>query len=139
MKGIGGFVLSIAFVAASGAPAAKAPCPPHEAGAAYPWDIPNLMPGDKHASIFIDVDRTGRPLTCKIGDNNIADPYTRFQLCNAYTQDWKAPPAGPGEADRRTIRRETVMIGSEHELANQKARREWFKTHLDERPACYPE
>ncbi|HEY7006758.1 MAG TPA: hypothetical protein VH392_09800 [Sphingomicrobium sp.] len=97
------------------------------------------MRGDQYAWIYIDVDRTGRPLQCRIGENNIRDQYTRFQLCNAYTEDWRAPAAEPGDPDRRTLKRQTVMIGSDHELADKKARRAWFKAHPEERPECYPE
>lgn len=128
-----------ALSAASNAAADKASCPPHEAGASYPWDVQGEIRGDKHASVFIDVDRTGRPLGCKVGETNIFDKYTLFQLCNAYTGSWRGPPASEGDPDRRTIRRDTVMIGSDHQLANQKARRAWFRSHPDERPSCYPE
>jgi hypothetical protein len=128
-----------ACLSASRATAEKAACPPHEAGASYPWDIRGTLPGDKYASVFIDVDRTGKPLSCRLGNTNIFDDYTRFQLCSAYSEDWRGPPAAAGDPDRRTIRRDTVMIGSDHELANQKARRAWFKAHPEERPSCYPE
>lgn len=97
------------------------------------------MPGDRYASVFVDVDRDGRPLACRVGETNIHDSDTLFQLCQAYKGDWRGPPAAAGDPDRRTIERRTVMIGSAHELANQQARREWFKVHSDERPSCYPE
>lgn len=139
MKWIGAIALGCACVAASGQAAEKAACPSHEAGASYPWDVQGMLPGDKHASVFIDVDRTGSPLSCRVGNTNIFDDFTLFQLCSAYKGDWRAPSAAPGDPDRRTIRRDTVMIGSEHELANQKARRAWFKAHPEERPSCYPE
>ena len=98
-----------------------------------------MLPGDKYASVLIDVDRTGRPLACRIGRTNIFDKYTLFQLCNAYSDDWRGPQANAEDPDRRTITRDTVMIGSEHELANQQARRTWFQQHPDQRPSCYPE
>ncbi|HEX3422601.1 MAG TPA: hypothetical protein VHS33_04265 [Sphingomicrobium sp.] len=128
-----------ACMAVSGEAAEKVACPPHEAGASYPWDVQGTLPGDKYASVFIDVDRTGRPLKCRVGNTNIFDSDTLFQLCSAYNEDWRAPVAAPGDPDRRTIRRDTAMIGSEHELANQKARRTWFKAHPEERQSCYPE
>ena len=139
MKWIGAIALGCACAATSGQAAAKAACQPHEAGASYPWDIQGTLPGDKYASVFIDVDRTGKPLSCRVGNSNIFDDFTRFQLCSAYKEDWHAPSAAPGDPDRRTIRRDTVMIGSEHELANQKARRAWFSSHPQERSSCYPE
>lgn len=140
MRGVSAFALCIALNAPSLAAAAnKAPCPAREAGQAYPWDTDALMHGDRYAWIYIDVDRTGRPLQCRIGENNIDDPDTRFQICNAYTADWRGPAASAQDPDRRTIKRQTIMIGSEHELANQKARRAWFKLHPDERSECYPD
>jgi hypothetical protein len=98
-----------------------------------------MLPGDKYAWVFIDVDRTGRPLVCKVGETNIFDSDTLFQLCSSYKESWRAPAASAGDPDRRTIKRETVMIGSAHEKANQEARRAWFKVHPNERSSCYPE
>jgi len=138
MRGIGALALCTALMIAQ-VPAQAAPCPAHEAGAAYPWDVQDTMPGDNYASVFIDVDRTGRPLACRVGETNIHDSDMLFQLCQAYSQDWRGPAAAAGDPDRRTIKRRTVMIGSAHELANQQARRAWFKAHPDERPSCYPE
>jgi hypothetical protein len=139
MRGIGAFALSAAFFTASASAADKAPCPPHEAGAFYPWQNSGMVKGDKYAWVYIDVDRTGRPLRCKIGENNIFDEFARFQLCNAYTADWRAPAASPGDPDTRTIKKQTIMIGSDHQLADQKARRAWFKAHPEERSECYPD
>ncbi|MGE5562848.1 MAG: hypothetical protein ACM3ZV_05995 [Bacillota bacterium] len=131
--------LGLSLLLSSAASAEKAPCPPHEAGASYPWDVQELMKGDKYASVFIDVDRTGRPLGCKVGNTNITDSYTLFLLCDAYKDSWRAPAAAAGDPDRRTIRRDTTLLGGDHELANQKARKAWFKAHPEERPSCYPE
>jgi hypothetical protein len=138
MRGIGALALCTALVTVSGA-AAGAQCPPHEAGAEYPWDVHGMLPGDKYAWVFIDVDRSGRPSACKVGETNIFDSDTLFQLCSSYKESWRAPAASAGDPDSRTIKRQTVMIGSAHQLANQQARRAWFKLHPDERPSCYPE
>ena len=138
MRGTGALALCTLVIALHG-PASADPCPLHEAGAAYPWDVRDTMAGDKYATVFIDVDRSGHPLTCKIGDNNINDSDTLFQLCQAYSETWQAPPAAAGDPDRRTIKRRTVMIGAAHEKANKEARRTWFKAHPDERASCYPE
>lgn len=138
MRGVGAVALGIALIALQGAASAD-PCPPHEAGAAYPWDVRDTMPGDKFASVYIDVDRGGRPLSCKVGETNIFDSDTLFQLCQSYQESWRAPPAAAGDPNRRTVKRRTVMIGSAHQLANQKARRAWFAAHPDERASCYPE
>jgi hypothetical protein len=133
------FALVGALSIGSAAWADKAPCPQREAGAAYPWQNLEPMKGDRYAWVVIDVDRTGRPLRCGIGDNNIPDPDMRFLLCNAYKGDWRGPPAEPSDPDVRTIKRRTTMIGYEHQMADKKARKEWFKAHPDERAACYPE
>ena len=138
MRGIGAVALCSALMTAVPA-AAGTPCPPHEAGAEYPWDVRGMLAGDKFAWVFIDVDRTGRPLACRVGDTNISDSDTLFQLCAAYKEDWRAAAAVAGDPDRRTIKRETVMIGPAHDKANQDARRAWFKAHPDERASCYPE
>lgn len=139
MRGIGAFALCIVLAVPTAAFADKTPCPAHVPGDSYPWDISQLMAGDKYASVFIDVDRNGRPLACRVGANNISDDYTRFQLCDAYNQDWHATPTAAGDPDRRTIKRDTIMIGSAHQLANQNARKAWFRAHPGERQSCYPE
>ena len=105
----------------------------------YPWQSTAMMPGDKFAWIYVDVDRTGRPLKCRMGENNILDPEMRFRLCRAYSQDWRADPANSGDPDRRTIKRHFTLFGAAHDLANQKARKKFFKDHPEERPKCYPE
>ena len=127
------------FWLSSASLAEKAPCPAREAGQAYPWQNLQPMRGDQHALIFIDVDRTGRPLRCAMGKNNIPDSETRFRVCQAFTGDWRAPPAREGDPSVRTIERRFTMIGYEHQMANQKARKRWFKEHPEERPECYPE
>jgi hypothetical protein len=139
MRGINAVALCAAFLVGSAALAEKAPCPPREVGRAYPWQTGGMMRGDRYAWIIIDVDRTGRPLRCAIGDNNIPDPETRFRLCNAYSEDWRAPPAAADDPDTRTIKRQSIMISYEHAMADQKARKAWFRQHPDERSECYPQ
>jgi hypothetical protein len=132
-------LVAAALASSSSALAERAACPEREVGSAYPWQNPEPMKGDHYAWVIVDVDRTGRPLRCGIGDNNIPDPDTRFLLCNAYKGDWRAPPAGAGDPEVRTIRRRTTMVGYEHQMADKKARKLWFRQHPDERPECYPE
>ena len=132
--------LCAALTTASAAAAAdQAPCPEREAGSAYPWQNLEPMKGDRYAWVIVDVDRTGRPIRCAIGENTIPDPDTRFLLCNAYKGDWRAPPAAPGDPAVRTLRRRTTMIGYEHQMADRRARKAWFKAHPEERAECYPE
>jgi len=132
-------VLAAALAASWPALAENTPCPTREAGAAYPWQNLTPIEGDHYAWVIVDVDRTGRPIRCGIGDNNIPDKDMRFFLCNAYKGDWRAPPADAGDPDVRTIKRRTTMVGYEHQMADKKARRLWFKQHPDERQTCYPE
>jgi hypothetical protein len=97
------------------------------------------MRGDRSAIIYIDVDRTGRPLRCRVGKNNIPDPETRWRACKAYSDDWRAPPAKAGEPAERTIQRNFTLIGYEHQMADQKARKLWFQQHPEQREECYAE
>jgi hypothetical protein len=139
MRGIIAAALCAALFASSVALAEEAPCPKGEAGAGYPWQKNVLMKGDHYAVVIVDVDRTGRAIRCGIGDNDISDPETRFRLCMAYKDDWHTAPAATEDPDIRTIKRRTTMIGYEHEMADQKARKAWFKQHPDERQECYPD
>jgi hypothetical protein len=132
------FVLC-AVLTPSPAWADKPACPEREAGSAYPWQ--NLQPikGDRHAVLFIDVDKTGRPINCRMGENNIPDPDMRFRACLAYKGDWRAPAAAADEPAVRTITRNFTLIGYEHQMADKKGRKLWFQQHPAERQECYPE
>ena len=132
-------IVSVALGLGSAAVAEQAPCPPREAGQGYPWQNPGLMRGDQYAWVIVTVDRSGRPLKCGVGKNNIPDPEMRFRLCRAYSEDWRAPPAAADDPAIRTIRRQTIMTGYEHQMADKKARRSWFRQHPDQRQECYPE
>ena len=132
--------LVLAMIAGSSNMAiASPPCPPREAGQAFPWQDLAPMKGDQSAIVYVSVDKTGRALKCWLGKNDIPDPETRFRVCQSYMQDWHAAPATEGDPALRTIRRDFTMLGSAHQAADQKARRAWFKAHPDERQACYPE
>jgi hypothetical protein len=117
---------------------ARPSCPPREAGSAYPWQNFQPMRGDQQAVVYVDVDKTGRPLKCALAKNNIPDPETRFRLCKTYMEDWHASAAASGEPAIRTIRRDFTMLGNDHQLADQKARKQYFRDHPEERPECYP-
>jgi hypothetical protein len=121
------------------ASAEKAPCPARETGQAFPWQNLNSIAGDHEAVIYVDVDKAGRPLKCGLGKNDIPDPETRFRLCRSYMEDWHAPPAAQGDPAVRTIKRQFTMLGYNHQMADQKARKLWFKQHPQERSECYPE
>jgi hypothetical protein len=128
-----------AICVSSAATAEKASCPPREAGQAYPWQSLEPIEGDKSAWVIVDVDRTGRPIRCAIGDNNIPDPEMRWRLCQAYSGDWRAPAAAAGDPATRTIKRHFTMLGYKHQMADQKARKQYFKDHPGEQPGCYPQ
>ncbi|MGN6059073.1 MAG: hypothetical protein ACTHOI_10890 [Sphingomicrobium sp.] len=96
------------------------------------------MKGDQQAVVYIDVDRTGHPLKCAMGQNDIPDPETRFRVCQSFMDDWRASPAAAQDPAIRTIRRNFTMIGNDHQLADEKARKQWFKDHPEARPECYP-
>ena len=130
-------LLSTLVAIASPAPASPQ-CPPREAGAFYPWQTSQRMKGDQQAVVYIDVDRTGHPLKCAMGQNDIPDPETRFRVCQSFMDDWHASPAAAGDPAVRTIRRNFTMIGNDHQMADQKARKQWFKDHPEARPECYP-
>jgi hypothetical protein len=138
MSKVKAFALAVALASSSAALADKPQCPQREAGQAYPWQS-GFMKGDRYAWVVVTVDRTGRPLKCGIGDNNIPDPDARFLLCRAFSEDWRGPPAQAGDPEVRTIKRQFTMLGYEHQMADKKARKLWFRQHPDERPECYPE
>ena len=139
MRGIGAVTLCAALCVSSAAVADKAPCAKREAGAAYPWQNLDVVPGDHYAWIYVDIDKDGRALRCRVGETDISDPEMRFRLCLAYREDWRGAPAGPSEPPIRTIKRQFTMLGYNHQMADQKARKAWFKAHPDERSECYPD
>lgn len=139
MMGIRAIAFCATLFVGSAALADKAPCPVREVGSAYPWQNLEPIKGDRHAVLFIDVDKTGRPINCRIGENNIPDPEMRFRACQAYKGDWRAAPAAPSAPNVRTVTRQFTLIGYEHQMADKRARRLWFKQHPDERQECYPE
>jgi hypothetical protein len=132
-------LFATAFMSSGSMVLAKTACPTREAGQAYPWQNFEPMQGDRYAIIYIDVDRSGRPLRCRIGKNNIPDPETRWRACKAYSDDWRGPPAADGEPTERTIERNFTLIGYNHQMADEKARKLWFKQHPEQRAECYPD
>lgn len=140
MRISGAVALSAVLCASSStALAEKALCPKHETGGGYPWQTQQIMDGDEWAWVYVDVDKGGRPIKCGIGQNNIPDPEVRFRLCSAYSEDWRTRPAAEGEPATRTIKRMTVLTGYKHQMADQQARKRFFREHPEERPECYPD
>lgn len=96
------------------------------------------MNGDGYADVYIDIDSSGYPLACKIGQNNLEkDDY--FWICNAFMQQWRTkPPAELAKGERTTIQRRFVEYGDDHRKAERKAKKEFFKQNPTERAECYP-
>jgi len=138
MKGVTGLVPCLLLL---GTPALadKPGCPIFEAGARYPWQSNEILPGDRFAWVILDIDRDGVPFRCRVGNNNYIENETRFFLCKNYSDRWRGPRAAESDPDRRTLERFSLIAGYEHDMADRKARRLWFKQHPEERPECYPE
>jgi hypothetical protein len=134
---------AIAFGAAlctcSAAFAGSAQCPKWERGSRYPWQTNEIMRGDGYAWLFLDVDRSGYPFRCRIGDNNFPDPEIGFWLCKSYSDRWRAPGAAESDPKTRTFKRYSLIAGYEHSRSDHKARKLWFEQHPEERAECYPE
>jgi hypothetical protein len=144
-------VACVTIVLAMASPAAaKEPCPANKYHSAYPWAVDQLMDGDEYADVYIDVDQAGRPVACRIGQNNIAGD-EKFFVCKAFEEQWTtAPPSanstvGPPPNNlpqhspiKGTVYRRFVAFGSKHEKAEREARKQFFQAHPEERPECYP-
>lgn len=118
---------------------AKAPCPKWEPGARYPWQSNEILRGDRFAWLFLDVDRGGYPVRCRFGSNNHVDAEARVWLCKQYYDFWRGPPAAASDPAIRTLERYSLVPGYEHDMADKKARKAWFKQYPEQRPECYPE
>ena len=129
----------VAALSFGSAAVAKTPCPKWEPGARYPWQSNAILRGDRFAWLFLDVDRGGYPVRCKFGNNNYVDAEARVWLCKQYYERWRGPPAAASDPAIRTLERYSLVPGYEHDMADKKARKAWFKQHPNERPECYPE
>jgi hypothetical protein len=130
MRKIKVFLLAAA-VAASLAGTADAAEPERRPGEPAPWetDIPT-MSGDRWATLFIDIDRTGKALNCRIGRNNIANKDMRFYMCRAVLLDFRTDPiVRNGVAVPGTIERKIMMRGPAGRRAVEKARKRYLAEH----------
>jgi len=117
---------------------AKPDCPPQEQGV-VPWEIREIMPGDRWAWVYLKIDTHGRPYSCGIGENNMT-PGLRSRTCISFIRNWKAVPVmRDGKPVATTIKRHFIAIGDKHYEANREARKRFFLEHPDERPECYRE
>ncbi len=131
-------IFGAALGVGSAAVADAARCPKWERGALYPWQSSEIRPGDHFASLALDVDKTGYPYRCTIVSHNYPDPEQAFWVCKNYRERWRGPPATASDPDKRTFKRLSLIAGYERLGTERKARKQWFKDHPDERPACYP-
>lgn len=129
---------------------AKQPCPPNKFQPPYPWFIGETMSGDRYADIYLDIDKAGKPLNCRMGKNNIPGD-DKFFVCNAFIQQWSTSPqpndpeVGPppsnipkGSPIKATVHRQLLSYGEKHTKAERDARTSFFQQHPEERPECYP-
>ena len=129
--------IAAAMIFVSTACWAKDDCPPREVGT-YPWANNGLVNGDLYAWVYLKIGKDARRPDCFIGENNIHDSEQRFFICHAFTEDWK--PARPEDAKPGSVvKRLMVLAGPNHAKMLKEARRQWFASHPQERPECYPE
>jgi hypothetical protein len=130
---------------------AKEACPTNKYPPPYPWYIVGVMSGDQFADIFLDLDKAGKPVRCRMGRTNIPGD-DRFFVCNAFLEQFSTatpgndPASVPSPANlpanspiKSTIYRKYVAYGEKHAKAEHDARTQFFKLHPEERPECYPD
>jgi hypothetical protein len=120
-------------------PASGADCPPWEPGMRYPWQTTEVMRGDRFAWMYLEVDREGRLIRCKIGANNYPDSEARLFVCKAYYDFYRGPPAAASDPRVRTLERFHLVPGPRRQWLERKARMEWFAANPGADPRCYPE
>ena len=123
---------------ASSANGAPDQCPFHEQGV-YPWAsmVPKVVDGDLWAWVYLDLDKAGAPLRCRIGEGNLSAPETRSNVCRNFVGSWQARPlVKDGEPVAGTTRRFFILMGRKHEKLFDQARARWMAAHPELR-ACY--
>jgi hypothetical protein len=135
------FVNALAFAAvATSSPAISgAPCPPHRAGAPYPWEVKGHFSGDQWADVELDLDPKGKATACRVLKSNLSRE-DNFWACGALQVQGRYDPVmKDGVAVPGTINTKFLMEGMRRRAANAAARKRWFKEHPEERWDCYPE
>lgn len=130
---------SLIVLSSAPALADKAPCPARELGN-YPWGSIEHMPGDYWAWVYLDVDKKGYPQRCYLGQNNVIGTETRSNICRSFLSSWRATPPGksdPGGVTR--ISRYFLLLGNKHQRQLDRAKRQYFREHPDQRPECFDE
>lgn len=124
----------------SGPVVAADDCPPFRPGQAYPWQLSldKPMPGDQWAWLHIDLDATGKPKNCRVGEHKY-QPETGFWMCRAMMASGDFDPIlKDGVAVEGTVKRYMTVAGRARKRADDEARKQWFKDHPEQRPGCYP-
>ena len=142
--------IAVGLVLIASAAAATEPCPPNKVPPPYPWFISDIMPGDRFAEIYLDIDKAGKPISCRMGNNNIPGD-DKYFICNAFIQQWSTSPrpndpaVGPpppnlpkGSPIKATVHRQLIEYGDKHHALERAARERFFLQHPEERPDCYP-
>jgi hypothetical protein len=136
MKTVVSAPLLVALLALPSALEAKSDCPPREEGV-LPWVTGDSWPDDRWAWVYLEIDTRGRPLACRIGENNMS-PALRSKACRSFVHNWTAVPVmRDGKAVRTIIKRRFVVMSDKHFEANSEARKRFFLEHPEERPECY--
>lgn len=114
-------------------------CPERPPGAPYPWQTNKSYPGDEWAYLLISVDASGKPTDCKIGKHQFK-PETGFWMCRAMMAqgDFK-PEIKDGVAIATTVTRLFTVPGRARRMAEEKARKQYFRDHPEESSRCYPD
>ena len=142
--------LGAAMIFASTTAGAAAPCEPSKYPPPYPWFIGDTMPGDRYAEIYLHIDKAGKPISCRMGKNNIPGD-DKYFVCNAFIEQWKTSPrpndpaVGPPPPNLprnspivATVHRQLLSYGEKHSKAERQARILFFQQHPEERSECYP-
>jgi len=144
--------LAMLLTLAGASPAvAGSPCPPSKFQPPYPWFISEPMSGDKYADVYLDIDKAGRAINCRLGRSNLYGD-EGFFICNAFKEQWRTSPrandraVGPPPANlppnspiKATVHRQFISYGDKHAKAEREARKKFFLDHPEERPDCYPD
>ena len=129
----------LSTLVSAGSAAAGTPCPPHQAGAPYPWSTNEVMSGDKWADVELDVDPSGKATACRVANSNMSRE-DNFWTCGAMqAQGHYNPVMKGGTAVAGTIHTKMTLVGMRHRDADMAARKKWFREHPQERWDCYPE
>jgi hypothetical protein len=130
---------SLVLLGSAPAFADKQPCPARELGS-YPWGSIESMSGDYSAWVYLDVDYKGYPQRCYLGQNNVIGEETRSNICRSFLSSWRAIlPENRGLSGVTRIRRYFVLLGKKHQAQLDRAKRQYFHEHRDQRPECFEE